>query len=75
MIEISKITKADIGRGVVYYSSGGDKTEEGVVSSWNDTFIFVRYGDERQAKATNPKDLEWEFLLSATPKSTKKEKK
>lgn len=31
--------------------------EVGVITSWNDDFVFVRYGDDRYSKATNAFDL------------------
>lgn len=41
--------------------ANGDPThkdcEDGVVSSCNDKFVFVRYGLDTYSKATNPRDL------------------
>ena len=68
MIELSEMKESDKGRLVVYRSRGGDKVERGIVSSWNDKFIFVnyeiypgRYMDSFGcvAAATYPNDLEW----------------
>ncbi len=59
MIHIEDLKPRDVGRAVIYRSPGGDKIEEGCVSSWNYVFIFVRYGIGPQAAATDPKDLEW----------------
>lgn len=50
-------TEKDIGRKVVYY---GCKAEEGVITSFNDSYIFVRYGSDIHSKATNREDLEYE---------------
>lgn len=61
MIDITQLTEFDKGRGVVYRSMGGDKIEDGVISSWNDKFVFVVYSGSRQSAATRPEDLEWEF--------------
>ncbi len=33
--------------------------EDGVITSANDSMIFVRYGGDRGSKATRPEDLEW----------------
>lgn len=34
--------------------------ERGIITSFNDTYIFVRFGDELQSKACRPIDLfEW----------------
>jgi hypothetical protein len=69
MINIKDLTGKDIGRWVVYRSSGGDKLERGKLKSWNDKYIFVVYntggnwdGDLWQdytAASTRPEDLEF----------------
>jgi hypothetical protein len=41
MIDIKKLTNKDIGR-EVYYNSF-NKTEFGIIKSWNDKWIFVVY--------------------------------
>lgn len=54
-------TEKDIGRKVVYtgnrYPWG--KLEEGVITSFNSTTVFVRYGSDYGSKGTNRSDLEW----------------
>jgi hypothetical protein len=69
MIELDTLTEQDKGREVIYRSSFGDKTERGVISSWNAHYIFVRYerygyvlrGEEPRLQetgaATSPEDL------------------
>ena len=57
-IIIEKLTQEDIGRPVVYTPRLDDKTEEGVIKAWNDTFVFVDYGDDRGI-ATPPYLLEF----------------
>jgi hypothetical protein len=52
-------TSQDIGRKVVYRDRSGYKVEEGVITSMNDRYVFVRYGAETTSKATCPKDLEF----------------
>jgi hypothetical protein len=54
-------TEADIGRAVLYTGNRyvGGKPERGVITGFNHWTVFVRYGDERYAKATNRADLEW----------------
>ncbi len=59
MIHIEDLKARDVGRAVIYRSPGGDKIEEGYISSWNYAFIFVWYGPSPQAAATDPKYLEW----------------
>jgi hypothetical protein len=55
---------ADIGRKVVYRDRTGWKVEEGVIMSFNDTCVFVRYGADTGSRATRREDLDW---LEARP--------
>ena len=48
-----------IGRKVVYRPTVG-KPESGVITSVNDTFVFVRYDRYVTSAATRPEDLELE---------------
>lgn len=55
--------RAGIGRGVVYWATRrdcGGQLESGVITSVNETFVFVRYGAAKQSAATRPEDLEFE---------------
>jgi hypothetical protein len=56
-----KPTKNDIGRAVVYTGNTypGGKLEEGVITSFNDCAVFVRYGADKYSKGTSRADLEW----------------
>jgi hypothetical protein len=51
----------DIGRAVVYTGNRypGGKIEEGVITSFNDHSVFVRYGADKHSKGTSRADLEW----------------
>jgi len=77
MIDISKLTKKDIGRWVLYKSSIG-KNELGKLKSWSRNLIFVVYGcagnwndyQSYTAAATYPKDLRF---CDAVEKPTKLE--
>lgn len=54
--------RAGIGRKVVYAATPWDSSrppEEGVVTSVNDHFVFVRYGSDTHSKATYAGDLRW----------------
>lgn len=51
-------TEADIGRGVVYRGYGGE-VENGYITSFNDHFVFVRYGLGCTSQATRRDQLEW----------------
>lgn len=48
------IGDAQAGSRVVYQPT----KEDGVVTSINSTYVFVRYGDDTHSKATDPGDLE-----------------
>jgi hypothetical protein len=54
-------TETDIGRSVIYtgdsYRSG--QPEEGVITSFNDYAVFVRYGADKHSKGTSRTYLEW----------------
>jgi hypothetical protein len=55
-------TQADLGRIVVYCEQGdfpGRKIEVGVLTSYNELFAFVRYGNGITSAATNFVDLHW----------------
>lgn len=55
-------TEADIGRGVVYYPPHGGRPEDGVITSLNDHFVFVRYRTQHpgaRGQATRYRDLRW----------------
>ncbi len=47
-----------IGHGVVYQRPGRRVWEQGVITSVNDTYVFVRYGSQTGSAATYPQDLE-----------------
>jgi len=50
------------GRKVVYKPFPGcdpELYEEGVITSWNDHGIFVRYGNDTISKSTYRRDLEY----------------
>ena len=54
-------TIPDIGRRVIYTGNRypGGKTEEGTITSFNDSAVFVRYRGDTNSKATTRADLEW----------------
>lgn len=61
-IKISDLTELDKFRRVKYihYYSKGTKTpftEDGYITSWNETYIFVCFDTTGRGKACNPKDL------------------
>ena len=51
-------TENDIGRKVIYCGYAGER-EDGIVTSFNDAFVFVRYGSGTTSAATKREQLEW----------------
>ena len=51
------LTEADRGRGVVYSHRHG--AEDGVITSWNDSYVFVRFRGSESSKACRDEDLNW----------------
>lgn len=53
----------DIGREVVYAPRGvpwaDAARESGVITSFNGTCVFVRYGADKHSKGARREDLEW----------------
>jgi hypothetical protein len=47
-----------LGEGVVYRTAYG-KTEDGVITSVGDRWVFVRYAGDQRSKATDPVPLEY----------------
>lgn len=53
-------TTDDVGRKVVYRARHPNaELEEGVITSFNETCVFVRYGADVHSKGTDRRDLEW----------------
>lgn len=57
-------TEADIGRKVIYRTAPMFEPEEGVITSFNDHYVFVRYGARQGSQATDRADLDWTFPTS-----------
>jgi hypothetical protein len=60
---------SDIGRSVAYTGNRypGGLSEVGVITSYNQTCVFVRYGNEKHSKATSREDLEWRAAMESKP--------
>lgn len=57
-----RLEDVKLGRYVTYTPFAGcdpSLKEEGMITSVNDKFVFVRYGNDANSKATNPEDLEY----------------
>jgi len=61
MIILENLTDIDKNRKVVYTDGTGD-TEEGHITTWNSSFVFVDYGNScGRGIATDPNDLNFLF--------------
>jgi hypothetical protein len=57
MIKINSLKDEDVKRAVVYVDGVGNR-EQGYITSWNDTYVFVDYGHScGRGIATDPLDL------------------
>lgn len=59
MIKIEELTEDDINRKVIYTSS--HIKEEGIITSFNNSFIFVCFDGTGRGQACKPSDLEFTF--------------
>lgn len=59
-MKISDLKPTDVGRRAIYTAHHGDR-QVGVISSWNERYVFVRYGMGSTAAATDPDQLEFEL--------------
>lgn len=60
-----KPTLNDVGRRVRYQGGHPDDKDEGVITSFNEKVVFVRYQSQHAlapGQATSPDDLEWATL-------------
>ena len=51
-----------IGKSVIYTpfkGCGKEQLEYGIITGMTDDFVFVRYGDDINSKATHPQDIEY----------------
>ena len=60
-IAIADLTQDDIGRQVRYNGGPSQTPDVGDITSFNDTYVFVKYTGESQAKATLPQSLEFTY--------------
>ena len=60
-VKIEDLKEEDTGRAVTWQERKGiERREFGVITSWNERFVFVRYGSDLHSKATNPEELEFD---------------
>lgn len=64
MITISNLTKEDVGRNVTYHREFC-KREFGVLSSWNDKYVFVRFKGPN-GEACEPEDVSFDIDFKET---------
>ena len=56
--------QSDIGRKVIYRVHCNSKVEEGVITRFNEKYVFVRFGKEEQSAVTTREQLEWQDARS-----------
>jgi len=61
MIDIGNLKQKHVGRGVVYRDRPGGKPQQGIITSFNDKFIFVGFGTRTMGRgeACRPMSLKW----------------
>jgi hypothetical protein len=52
--------QTDVGRKVTYRVDPNAKVEEGVITSFNERYVFVRFGREERSAVTTREQLEWQ---------------
>jgi len=68
-IQNMELTEDDVGRAVKYVPlhAHGDENhkdvEYGIITSFNKVYVFIRYGDQVNSKATSADDLIWSFII------------
>jgi hypothetical protein len=65
-----KPNQSDVGRKVVYRVHGSAKTEEGVITRFNEKYVFVRFGKEEKSAVTTRDELEWKDARSRSSRRT-----
>ena len=59
-LNIRTLQPGDVGRRVAYRPLHDQRhAEEGFITAWNGSFVFVRYGSDEGSRATHPLNLEW----------------
>lgn len=53
-------TPSDVGRAVIYRGHAGE-VEHGVITSFNDHYVFVRYRQGCTSQATRRDQLDWGY--------------
>ena len=57
---VEELIDTDRGRKVIYQSWGG-VAEEGVITGWNEPYVFVRFGNSVTSQACRRDQLEFTF--------------
>ena len=56
--------QSDIGREVIYRVHSNAEAEEGVITRFNEKYIFVCFGKEEKSVVTTRDQLEWKIVTS-----------
>ncbi len=55
--------QSDIERKVIYRVHPDAKAEEGIITRFNEKYVFVRFGKEEQSAVTTRDQLEWQGTM------------
>lgn len=58
-IKISDLREEDKNNRAVIYTAHHGEREQGIITSWNDHYVFVRYGLGSTSAATDPDQLDF----------------
>jgi hypothetical protein len=56
--------QSDIGRKVICRVHSNAKAEEGVITRFNEKYVFVRFGEEEKSVVTTRDQLEWKLAVA-----------
>jgi hypothetical protein len=56
--------QSDIGRKVIWCVHGNAQVKEGVITRFNEKYVFVRFGKEEKSAVTTRDELEWKDARS-----------
>ena len=56
--------QSDIGREVIYRVHSNAEAEEGVITRFNEKYVFVCFGKEEKSVVTTRDQLEWKIVIS-----------
>jgi len=61
MIKLDKLVASDIGRGVIYKTAPDFRPQQGYITGFNNSYVFVAFGQRTMGRgeACTPESLDW----------------